>query len=77
MKERWGQGPSTGTGAPLLSFEAFRGNRPMTPLAGPLLASFLMFDGNAPPGYLLTGAFVLCLALAGLFLALLLEFRAR
>ena len=49
----------------------------MTPLAGPLLASFLMFDGNAPPGYLLTGAFVLCLALAGLFLALLLEFRAR
>lgn len=49
----------------------------MTPLAGPLLASFLMFDGNAGPGYLLAGAFVLCLALAGLFLALLLDFRAR
>jgi hypothetical protein len=49
----------------------------MTPLAGPLLASFLMFDGIAAPRYLLLGAFVLCLALAGLLLTFLLDFRAR
>lgn len=49
----------------------------MTPLAGPLLASFLMFDGMAAPRYLLLGAFFLCLVLAGLLLTLLLDFRAR
>lgn len=49
----------------------------MTPFAGPLLVSFLMFDAIADPGYLVPCAFVLFLALAGLLLTLLLDVRAR
>lgn len=49
----------------------------MTPLAGPLLADFLMYDEIAALRYLIPGDFVLFLALAGLLLTLLLDVRPR
>jgi hypothetical protein len=52
-------------------------DRPMTPLAGPLLADFLMYDEIAALRYLIPGDFVLFLALAGLLLTLLLDVRPR
>lgn len=52
-------------------------DRPMTPLAGPLLATFLMFEEVVALRHLIPGDFVLFLALAGLLLALLLDSRAR
>lgn len=49
----------------------------MTPLAGPPLANFLMFDEIVALGHLIPNDFVLFLALAGLLLTLLLDFRSR
>ena len=49
----------------------------MHPFAGPLLASFLMFDEIDALRYLLPGVVILCVALAGLLLTFLLDLRAR
>ena len=49
----------------------------MTPLIGPLLADFLMYDEIVALRYLIPGDFVLFLALAGLLLTLLLDARVR
>jgi hypothetical protein len=49
----------------------------MTPVAGPLLSSFLMYDEIEALGYLVPNDFVLYLALLGLLLTLLLDFRYR
>lgn len=49
----------------------------MIPFAGPLLASFLMFDEIVALRHPVTHDVVLFLALAGLLLTLLLEFRSR
>lgn len=52
-------------------------DRPMTPLAGPLLANFWMYEEIDSLRYLVPSDFVLFLALAGLLLTLLLDFRTR
>ncbi len=49
----------------------------MTPLAGPLLANFWMYEEIDALRYLMPSDLVLYLALAGLLLTLLLDFRAR
>jgi len=49
----------------------------MTPLAGPLLANFWMYEEIDALRYLMPSDFVLYLALAGLLLTLLLDFRTR
>lgn len=49
----------------------------MTPLAGPLLANFWMYEEVDALGHLIPNDFVLFLALAGLLLTLLLDFRSR
>lgn len=49
----------------------------MTPVAGPLLSSFLMFDGIEALRHLVPSDSVLCLALLGLLLTLLLDVRPR
>lgn len=49
----------------------------MTPVAGPLLSSFMMFDGIENLRHLVPSDFVLYLALLGLLLTLLLDFRLR
>lgn len=49
----------------------------MTPVAGPLLSSFLMYDGIEELRHLVPNDFVLYLALLGLLLTLLLDFRHR
>ncbi len=46
-------------------------------LAGPLLSSFLMFEGIEAPGFLIPGTIPLVLCMIGLLLTLLLEFRPR
>lgn len=53
------------------------GDRSMTPLAGPLLANFFMYEEIDALRYLMPSDFVLYLALAGLLLTLLLDFRTR
>jgi hypothetical protein len=53
------------------------GERSMTPLAGPLLASFWMYEEIDALRHLIPNDFVLYLALAGLLLTLLLDFRTR
>ena len=52
-----------------------RGDRSMPPLAGPLLANFWMYEEIDALRYLMPSDFVLYLALAGLLLTLLLDFR--
>lgn len=47
----------------------------MIPVAGPLLSSFLMYDEIEALRYLIPNDFVLYLALLGLLLTLLLDFR--
>lgn len=49
----------------------------MIPVAGPLLSSFLMYDGIEELRHLVPNDFVLYLALLGLLLTLLLDFRHR
>ncbi|MDH3238058.1 MAG: hypothetical protein OEM47_05995 [Deltaproteobacteria bacterium] len=49
----------------------------MIPVAGPLLSSFLMYDEIEALRYLVPSDFVLYLALLGLLLTLLLDFRHR
>ena len=49
----------------------------MTPLVGPLLANFWMYEEIDALRYLIPGDFVLYLALAGLLLTLFLDFRTR
>lgn len=49
----------------------------MIPFAGPLLANFLMFDEIVAHRHPVPGEIVLFLALAGLLLTLLLDFRSR
>ena len=49
----------------------------MTPLAGPLPANFWMYEEIDALRYLMPSDLVLYLALAGLLLTLLLDFRAR
>ena len=49
----------------------------MTPLAGPLLANFWMYEEIDALRYLVPCDFVLYLALAGLLLTPLLDFRTR
>jgi hypothetical protein len=49
----------------------------MIPVAGPLLSSFLMYDEIEALRYLVPNDFVLYLALLGLLLTLLLDFRRR
>ncbi len=49
----------------------------MTLLAGPLLADFWMYEEIDALRYLMPSDFVLYLALAGLLLTLLLDFRTR
>jgi len=49
----------------------------MIPLAGPLLANFWMFEEIEALRHLVPNDFVLYLALLGLLLTLLLDFRHR
>ena len=49
----------------------------MTPVAGPLLSSFMMFYEIEALPYRLPFDFVLCIGLLGLLLAFLLDFRHR
>jgi len=49
----------------------------MTPVAGPLLSSFMMYEEIEALRYLVPNDFVLYLALLGLLLTLLLDFRLR
>jgi len=49
----------------------------MIPLAGPLLANFLMFDEIVALRQLIPNDFILFLALAGLLLTLLLDVLPR
>lgn len=45
--------------------------------AGPLLSTFFMFEEIASLRFLVPDSFILCLALLGLLLTLLLDFRPR
>ena len=49
----------------------------MTPVAGPLLSSFMMYEEIEALRHLVPNEFVLYLALLGLLLTLLLDFRHR
>lgn len=53
------------------------GDRTMPPLAGPPLANFFMFDEIVALRHLIPNDFILFLALVGLLLTLLLDFRSR
>ncbi len=77
MKESAGTGTAPTGGDPAPARRNVPEDRPMTPLAGPLLSSFLMYDEIAALRYLIPDDFVLFLALAGLLLTLLLDFRPR